>query len=47
MVTGGLLLAEKYHLELETGVVMTMIDGRLDVSYSIVLGVYFRMGGSH
>lgn len=44
-VVGGVRLVDRYHVELETGVVLSMAEGRLEVFYTAVLGVYFRMGG--
>lgn len=42
----GYLLADKFHLELEGGVALDYADGALHTSYTIVLGVYFRMWDS-
>ena len=47
IVTGGVRIAGRYHIELETGIVLSQVDGRFSVSYTAVLGIYFRMGGRH
>jgi hypothetical protein len=42
----GYLLADKFHLELEGGVALDYADGALHTSYTIVLGIYFRIWDS-
>lgn len=46
-LTVGVRLAGRFHVELESGVIMAFVDGELYVSTAFVIGVYFRMGGSH
>ncbi|MBN2358571.1 MAG: hypothetical protein JXR83_03900 [Deltaproteobacteria bacterium] len=42
----GYLLVDKFHLEIECGVALDYADGALHTSYTIVLGIYFRMWDS-
>jgi hypothetical protein len=46
-LTLGVLLGGRFHLELETGMIVAFFDGEVYLSAAVVLGVYFRMGGRH
>jgi len=45
-LTLGLLVGHKYHFELETGSCFSYADGRVHITYTVVFGVYFAMGGN-
>jgi len=41
----GWLLLDKFHIELELGLPLDYLNGGMHVSYTVLIGVYFKMGG--
>jgi hypothetical protein len=41
----GYALLDKYHFELEVGLPLDYLNDGLHVSYTVLVGVYFKMGG--